>query len=324
MKSRAILALALIASHAPAHPHPECECECPCCDPPPAPVVLDLLPVTVEPGTDAEAPAGYAVEKATVEAWDDRTVYLATGAASGTPSAVVVTLSGSTGTGYLTGYNTDTFALFDGLRSTGYEVVHLRHKQSWTKGPPGEPMGPALLSGVAVSVVDFLADRYPGVPLITVGQSAGGAQFAYALTDYGLDGRIARLVCGGGPPWCDLSGTCMGIGGHATGASNLEWIDDMYGFRFETGPAELHDPAWIPVWDDDSIAYGGTDYSWPTVFRMVVGDNDPRHIAATDDLIVQLSADPSNDFDREIVPYTTHNVYNTAAGRAAVLAAITE
>lgn len=317
------LALSLLLA-LPAYGH-ECECECECCDPPPAPVTLELLPVSIEPGTDAEAPAGYVVEEATVTAWADRTVYLATGAATGAPTGVVVTLSGSTGTDYITEYNTETFDLFDDLRASGYEIVHLRHKQSWTKAPVGEPMGPALLSGVAVSVVDSLADRYPGVPLITVGQSAGSAQLAYALTDYGLDGRIARAVWGGGPPWCDLAGTCMAVNPHETNPPKLDWIDEMYGYRTETGPAELHDPAWIPVWDADSIAYGGTDYSWPTVVvRMVVGANDSRHIAGTDDLIVELSADPANDFAREIIPSTNHNVFSKPAGRAAILAAITE
>lgn len=318
MKYLAVLAL-FFAAPASAHEcPPECTCECPCCQPAePEPWPLGTLTPDQGVGSsDAQAIPGWPSRQFEVdgELAIPRSGWIAV-RDNGAPTKLLIALTGGGGGSYWTSESTYAAALAEELIAEGFRIVQLRWKTSWWQSSLGVDAGTAHLGQRPATAIAWVVAEYGvGGEVVAAGNSAGGAQIAYALTHYGLDDLIDRAVVSGGPPFAALVGTGLGDPDYVLNDSKHHLLDRSHGY-WENGPVYLHDPLldgvdWVARWSVECIADGGLDFSYTTDLRVVQGEDDPLHAGIGQRWLDRVTS----PYQIEVVPGVGHGVYESADG----------
>jgi hypothetical protein len=257
----------------------------------------------------------------------------------GAPRGLVMFFTGGDGDGWWTlQYGANGTALTEELRALGFVVVQVRWQDAWLVSSPGNDAGTAHLGCRPATVIRHVHDTLYA-PLgvnppigeagfCVTGNSGGSSQIGYALSHYGLDTIIDVAIPTGGPPHASLAKAMMDDPAESAYWYPLEtrqFIDEGFGFFNGNGPGALHDPTFVPRWLEESHSTGGNDYLHPsTRIHFITGAQDPQMLVEGGDWFVRLQDEGSPMVTREVVPNTPHGVAQTAAGRAAIRAAILE
>ncbi len=298
---------------------------------------------TIQPAlaTNAECPAGYTCsgfEVTCPSVTNPANGYLALAAhTQGTPRGLIMFFTGSRGTNWWSS-RPDAFALAEELRTLGFTIAQVRWEDSWLVSSPGNDAGTAHLGCRPATVIRHVYDNYYlplGITLSRIGQagfcitgnSGGASQVSYALSHYGLEDILNVVIPTGGPPHSALAKSLLnnpGEEGYGYSLDTRQFIDEGFGFFDGNGPGARQDPAFTPRWLAESIATGGSDYNHPTTrVHFIIGENDATgQQVVSSDYSNRLRNEGSPFVTVEIVPGTPHSIISTAAGRAALKAAI--
>ncbi|MGH2978690.1 MAG: hypothetical protein ACRDLQ_03515, partial [Solirubrobacterales bacterium] len=298
---------------------------------------LPLGTLTLNSETDPNCPAGstcqgFQVTCPGVQLQADG--FLATAPATSSSRAVVVLASGGGGGGWWAGSMLPTQFIAD-LRADGFTVVQLRWADRWLRAASGEDAGSAHLACRPATAYSWVHDNVY-VPLgiddphrvgrcgfCISGNSGGASQSSYALSHYGLDQILDAVVPTSGPPHAAQAKGCLRNAGEEAywySASNMSTIDSSYGFVSTSGPCALHDPVWVPRWDEESVDTQGSDYFHDrTRAHVILGGNDngssPAHAR---DYVARLEAEGTPYLTSELVPSMPHGIQASADGLAAL------
>ncbi|MBA2432515.1 MAG: hypothetical protein H0V56_10440 [Chthoniobacterales bacterium] len=250
---------------------------------------------------------------------------------------MLVTTTGSGGTNYWTSSSGVTYTFAEELRALGFSIVQIRWAANWLESSPGNDAGQAQLGCRPGTVIKHIHDTYyrplgiyplhPGeAGFAMTGNSGGATQTGYALSHYGLDEIIDVAIPTGGPPHAALAKSCMNNPDEQAYQFQLEtreFIDRGFGFFNGNGPAVQHSASFIPRWLQASHSTGGNDYFHPrTRLHFIVGEYDLQMQATASDYYQRLVTEGTPYVQWQIAPGTAHGVPATAAGRAAIKAAL--
>jgi hypothetical protein len=264
---------------------------------------------------------------------------LGTATATTAPRAIVVLSSGGGGRAWWSDNGTLTHDFIAGLRADGFTVVQLRWIDPWLRSAAGEDAGPTHLACRPATVFKWVHDNVY-IPLgvddptrigrcgfCLSGNSGGASQSSYPLSHYGLEPLLDAIVPTGGPPHAAQAKGCLRNDDERPywySSSNASHIDSSYGFAETTGPCGLHDPAWVPRWDEESIDTQGSDYFHDRArVHIILGDRDTSSAPAhANDYADRLAAEGTPYLTNQLVPGVGHGVQSFPDGLAALGAAL--
>lgn len=302
---------------------------------------LPLGTIQPAPATNAECPAGYVcsgLEVMCPGVTNSAKGYLAVAAhTQGTPRGLIMFFTGARGTNWWSS-RSEAYTLAEELRALGFTIAQVRWEDSWLVSSPGNDAGTARLGCRPATVIRHVYDNYYlplGVRLSRIGQagfcvtgnSGGASQVSYALSHYGLENILNVVIPTGGPPHSALAKSLLnnpGEEGYWYSLDTRRFIDEGFGFSDGNGPGARQDPAFTSRWLAESVATGGSDYNHPTTrIHFIIGENDATgQQVVSSDYSNRLRSEGSPFVTVEIVPDTPHSITGTAAGRAALKAAI--
>lgn len=260
------------------------------------------------------------------------------GSAKASPRGLVAFFSGAGGNDPWTQGSAIAEAKLEKLRTQGFEVVQVRWRgKGWLTASAGERVGPARLACKPATAAAWLHDNRfapmgvnagPGrCGFCLTGNSGGASQIAYALSHYGLAGRVDALIPSSGPPHAALTKGCLRDPEHQAywfpGAAAV--IDASYGFTNGTGPCVNHDGSWTATWDRDSVEIGGSSYRHlATRVHFLIPETQDDVVAAAhgSDYASQLKAAGSPWVREQVVDGMGHDIYLSGPGLDALEAAI--
>jgi hypothetical protein len=298
---------------------------------------LPLGTLTLNSQTDPSCPAGHTCQGFQVTCPGIQLAargFLGTATATAVPRAVVVLSSGGGGTGWWSGNGSLTNDFIAGLRADGFTVVQLRWVDPWLRSAAGEDAGSAHLACRPSTVFKWVHDnvylplgvgdpyRIGRCGFCISGNSGGASQSSYPLSHYGLEPLLDASVPTSGPPHAAQGKGCLRNAGQEAywyAASSTSTIDSSYGFA-ANGPCALHDPAFVPRWDEESVDTQGNDYFHDrTRVRIILGGMDGTSaVAHAQDYIARLEAEGTPYFSSEVVPSMPHGIQGSADGLAAL------
>lgn len=301
---------------------------------------LPLGTLTLTGASDSTCPSGHTCKGFRVECPGVQQAargFLATAAARTPARGLVVISTGGPGTKWFSGGGGLAASFVSDLRRDGFVVVQLRWVDPWLKSAPGEDAGSGHLACRPASVFKWVHDKrfLPlGVPpgpvghcgFCITGNSGGASQSSYALSHFSLDSLLDAVVPTGGPPHAAQRKGCLRNAGqepywYTEGSTST--IDSSYGFQGSPGPCALHDPAFVPRWNEESVDTGGSDYIHPqTRVHVILGGADttpaPAHAR---DYVARLRASGSPYVTLQVIPGMGHSIVNSA-GLSALRAAL--
>ncbi|MBA3633969.1 MAG: hypothetical protein H0W58_14345 [Acidobacteria bacterium] len=255
----------------------------------------------------------------------------------GNPRGLIMLFTGGPGSEWWTSQAPEVPALADELRAQGFTIVQAKWSNSWHDTAAGNDAGTARLGCRPATVIRYVYDNYYlplGVTPARIGQanfcitgnSGGASQVSYALSHYGLENILNVVIPTGGPPHSALAKSMMNNPveeGYWYPLGTRRTIDRSFGFLDGNGPGARQDPTFIPRWLEESISTGGSDYNHPrTRVHFIIGEQDQGMQTVSSDYSLRLRNEGSPFVTVEIAPGTPHSVIETAAGRAALKAAI--
>lgn len=246
----------------------------------------------------------------------------------GQARGMAVFFSGGPGRSWWSGDRRAVRTLFDDLRTQGITVVEVRW-QSWLDAAPEEQAGPARLACRPATAIRWLHDTHFAPLGVTAaegrcgfcltGNSGGASQISYALSHYGLDSMIDGVFPTGGPPHADLARGCLAAPDEEDaygGTDGAATVDSSYGFSSD-GPCARRNEAFVPAWQRDSVASGGSDYAHPgTRISLLVGEDDARMRPQASAYADRLRA-AGTSATVDVLPETGHDI--AASPRALAL-----
>ena len=150
---------------------------------------------------------------------------------------------------------------------------------------------------------------------------------SYALAYYGLDKLVDVLIPTGGPPHSALQKSCMQNAGEDAywfDAVTRRKIDRTFGIFSGNGPCYLRDARKVPRWTEESVGYGGNDYTYlNTRVHIIIGEKDRMQAGISTDYQQKLM-NSGTAILVEIVASAGHDIINYPLGRSALMAAITQ
>ena len=249
---------------------------------------------------------------------------------------LIIFFSGDNGTSWWGKGSTLLPSFFQSLSNSGFELVQVAWSLSWLQAPTGEPLGQQLLASRSATAIKWIHDNMytvssPGLGhcgFCVTGNSAGASETAYVLSSYGLDNIIDAAIPTSGPPMAGIEKGCLQVPGYQYAVSNAQLIDLSYGFspQIGGGPCVSQDPAFTPVWVENSNETGGTNYNYPTTrVHIIVGNQDQAIIKnRANDYYDVLLAAQQQMLTLQTVPLMSHNIQQSQDGLNALFAALTE
>jgi Divergent InlB B-repeat domain len=206
------------------------------------------------------------------------------------------------------------------LIEAGHIVVDVQWSNSiWYAAAPGELAGPEALACRPATVLRWVHDNWlpPEVRYAVVGSSAGSSAVSYSLSSYGLDSLAQMLVPVSGPPHARLAYNCLNPSvDDALGVNGEQLVDGSWGYLNNNyGPCYLHDPAFTPQWDANSVESGGINYGWPTTqVHFIVGGNDTQGIRDNATAFFNVLTANGTAATYQIVPNMGHAISSSQDG----------
>lgn len=311
---------------------------------PAAPAAAQPLPLgtlTLNSESDPTCPAGHTCQGFQVTCPGVQLQargFMGTANATSGPRGVVLLSSGGGGTGWWSGNGALPADFIASLRADGFAVVQLRWVDPWLRSASGEDAGSAHLACRPATIFKWVHDNVY-VPLgvddpyrigrcgfCISGNSGGATQSSYPLSHYGLETLLDAVVPTTGPPHAAQAKGCLRNPGQEPywyAASSSSTIDSSYGFT-SSGPCTLHDPSWVPRWDEESVDTEGSDYFHDrTRVHIILGGMDASSaVAHAQDYADRLEAEGTPYFTNELVPSMPHGIQGSADGLAALGAAL--
>lgn len=301
------------------------------------------LPPDPSPPQIFEAPIGFKVTSPAVPEPGYGYLAIARAAPGTQPRGLVMCFTGGEGTAWWAqGATGRAPVLTQELQALGFAVVQLRWTDVWHHSSRNDDCGVARLAFQPATMIKYVYDTYY-VPMgispkigeagfCLTGGSGGASQISYALSHYGLDSLVDVLIPTGGPPHATLTKSSLLVSGQEG-----YWMPDdtrisfdrgfgFYGGGGREGPSYNRDTAFIPRWDEASVAVGGSDYYHPrTRIHFILGVQDRTGVRFTyRDYFERLKSEgsPYVTASQDDLTETGHTIEGTAEGIAALKAAI--
>ena len=288
---------------------------------------------------DPTCPPGHACQGMTVTCPNvaaDAPGFLAVAEPTGTPRGVVVFFRGGDGRRWV--LDAGRADLLQELGAAGFRVVQVRWAEPWLFSSPGEEAGADRLACRPATAVRWIHQTH-FLPLgiarsesgrcgfCITGNSGGATQVSYALSHFGLDEILDAVIPTGGPPHAVLAKVCYRRPGEEqywyreqTGS----FLDRSSGFHEGGGPCDRQDPTYLPHWEREGVATGGSDYQHPrTRVHLLVGADDPMKMQAHASFYAERLRQAGSPWvTLETVPATPHDVLSTKVGREMFMSAL--
>jgi len=245
----------------------------------------------------------------------------------GAPIATVLMSSGGDGTGFYADLPGGEALLTD-LLTQGFRVIDRRWEPGWfTTGEPFDQQ-----AGRYATLLTWVRDNLlAGAALCASGNSAGSAEIAYALAHWDRSAILDAAVLSSGPPftrldyacgnpipaeWFNLCSSVVPPGALDCGIPDCTLGNEIVLCSFlpaNPGPGEL---------EAASLLSPGAELSFPdTELRGLLGADDCTISVPLGLVFYQSLADP---VVVDFVPGAPHTMPSTAAGRAAIVATLTD
>lgn len=242
------------------------------------------------------------------------------------PIGCVLFFSGDNGAQFwsLGGNGNLTAPFISNLVSLGYEVVEVKWNNGWTASAPGVQSGQVALAIRPATVIQWVKDNWAQGKFCLSGNSAGAAQVAYSISNYGITADVVALSSG--PPLAAMGKGCLNVLGYEYDITKCQLIDQSFGYKGQVrGPCFLHDPSFSSQWTANSCESTGGVYNYPnTKFRIILGGNDnPVIWNHADDYYQVLVSAGQTDLIKQLVPNMGHGIELSADGLAALTSALT-
>jgi hypothetical protein len=255
--------------------------------------------------------------------------------ATGSPRGLVMFFSGSYGTtAWSTNSSSNTW--LTGLAAAGYEVVQLEWSApGWEPAGVGEDAGQAHVACRPATAIRWVHDNLYSslhVPAASAGvcgfcitgNSGGASQVSYALAYYGLGPILNGVFPTSGPPHAAIAKGCVQQAGYDYGPLALQIIDSSNGYFNGTGPCSRHDSTFTARWNQESVDTNGSSYYYGTTrVHFIFGASDTQTAKQhAEDYIARLTGAGSPMVSQQTITGMAHEVTQSGAGLAALLAAI--
>lgn len=235
------------------------------------------------------------------------------------PTRGVITMFlGSEGTGFYDGEDVFVPSLMD----EGFALARINWQDGWNNLIPHGPYGLSTAACRTATLVEHIyeteyvpLDLSPATAVCgfcVTGNSAGGLQAGYLLSEYGLETILDAVVLGGGPIPARVAEACLQANEDSTyGINRPSVVDYAYGIpKGQQGPCAQKDPTMEETWRADSLVDGGNDYTHPdTRVAILIGGLDhtsaPGHATAYYDRLV---AEGTPMASYEVIPTAGHGL----------------
>jgi hypothetical protein len=237
----------------------------------------------------------------------------------------VVLGSGGPGTSY---YNQ---GVVGGLRQLGFRTVNRRWSFAWETGPGGMA---AAACRYATMLSWVSQQSWQQGPLCATGNSGGSAEISYALARYGSGALLTAAVPSAGPPMGRLDHGCIGSTAWDQQCQQL-WPSQVCAgqsacsfnanarttidLAYADSPCTDQDASAEPTLLADSVLSPDATLAYPnTALQFIFGTDDCSEAVSLG--LVYAEAVTSN----KTISYVDapHAVFNTAAGRSAIVDAL--
>ncbi len=205
------------------------------------------------------------------------------------------------------------------LTSRGYRVIEVWWNYTgWTQSQTcqGNIYPIQAASRVAATIKYIAVTRWPEVPTIGLGGSAGSSELSYALAFYGADRWLVLAILQSTNPMMEVYKGCQaGYPGFTfpLGTPAIGIMNSLFHNTYcSTGPVDPH-------WTTDSIENGG-NYAYPTlIVRELLGAVDDSYILLRGmDYFNLITLGTPNLLPTIVVPGVGHSFMTYPAGIAAV------
>jgi hypothetical protein len=243
----------------------------------------------------------------------------------------IVLASGWTGTYWWEDSGSNYKSIVDRLQAAGFRTAQIRWQTNWWGGASNQLEGDAKLACRPATVLRWVYDNlHPdaGTPFCAEGHSDGASQVGYPITQYGLADLFSLVLFESGPNFVRIDYGCIedtSDPGHQalyyntpTGRGLINW---SLGLPQNTGACVDQDVAFLPYFEEASLAYAMWQYSYPhTMAAFVFGEDDLGTTAAHGLYYYNKVADAGSPLvSMAVVANTGHFVADTQQGMNTIL-----